>query len=61
MKLDKTKAEALFEILLSLNRGDSEYAGLHVSSAFDQIHELEKSGVKFKEEQSDSESRRHEC
>ena len=42
-----TKGQALFQLLLSLNKGDTAYATERVHRAIEQLEQLESEGVKF--------------
>lgn len=43
--LGKTKEEIIFEILLSMNKGNVSYYGSRVCEAINQYHELVESGI----------------
>lgn len=54
VKLNKTKAKAMYEILLSLNRGMGDtLVKSRVDFARYQIRQLEEVGIHFKEEPSE--------
>lgn len=48
--LNKTKAEIIFELLLSLNKGNTSYSGDRVELAIRQYYDLVQKGI-IKEDQ----------